>query len=562
MKRRATALLLGALFSADASAGLLHRLFDHDHGYDRGYNHGYERGRELERERIEQAERRQTLGTADRPAVAAVAVAPDHPADYAARFTLAIAPGSSLQRVVIPAAALALLQSADAADLRVFNGAGDALPHAFIAASGTPSGRRIALPAQPLADAGAHGDRPDANASAADAGRSSAGADRAGNRGSNGASNRASDWRFELHEHGDDRRISIASAPVGSAAQAAALIDARALRPTSDDERIAAIDLDISFPPGRPIGLSLDASTDLRHWRSVGPGVVLYRPTTTAATPAPGAAPSSPPLPPPNRIELNPPQPLGGDWLRLSWPVDEDVGVRGITLITRRAPTGPDPVDLPLGPPRRDADGNLVFSTGFATPIDALDLTLDLPDSLVPLRIEGRRAPAAPWLPLASGTAWFLRENGRETRNAPFALHHASAAELRIVANPAPGALAESLRVTARVAPLEIVFVATGTPPFTLAAGRRDARATALPLASVMPPPLAADAQFTPPLATVQAMQIDAALATRAPAAAPPDRQRMLLWVVLGASVLLLGAIAWTLLRAPRRPSDDPPDAG
>ncbi|MEZ5629749.1 MAG: DUF3999 family protein, partial [Burkholderiaceae bacterium] len=118
--------------------------------------------------------------------------------------------------------------------------------------------------------------------------------------------------------------------------------------------------------------------------------------------------------------------------------------------------------------------------------------------------------------------------------------------------------------LTAWLAPAQLVFVASGGPPFTLAAGRADAAGTYLPLPSLIPG-YEPGAQGRLP----EAILAGAAPAVATPTAAPvatiaPGGQRDLrqwtLWAVLVAGVLALGGMAWALMRQLGKPPGDRED--
>jgi hypothetical protein len=105
------------------------------------------------------------------------------------------------------------------------------------------------------------------------------------------------------------------------------------------------------------------------------------------------------------------------------------------------------------------------------------------------------------------------------------------------------------LSATVLFEPLEVVFPAGDGAPYTLASGRADTPAAALPLgmlASTTRTPIEALPQVKP----------GAAQSTTAPTEAwarwlPPgvDGKTAGLWLVLGLGVLVLGGVAWALLR-------------
>ena len=80
--------------------------------------------------------------------LAATPAASDAPGDYRVRIAVTPGSGSSVQRLAIPAEALAAAEMPNLADLRVFDARGRAMPIARLAAP--PALRRDALSAMPI----------------------------------------------------------------------------------------------------------------------------------------------------------------------------------------------------------------------------------------------------------------------------------------------------------------------------------------------------------------------------------------------------------------------------
>ena len=134
------------------------------------------------------------------------------------------------------------------------------------------------------------------------------------------------------------------------------------------------------------------------------------------------------------------------------------------------------------------------------------------------------------------------------------ALHGASVRSLRVEATH--GMRLEGVPLAARVLfePQEVVFAAGSAAPYQLAAGRDGTRAAALPL-SLLAATLSTRIEALP-VARIASVQV-----RREP---PSPWQRWLphgvdgktagLWLVLVLGVLLLGAVAWSLLKQVDRP--------
>ncbi|RYY55952.1 MAG: DUF3999 family protein, partial [Comamonadaceae bacterium] len=139
---------------------------------------------------------------------------------------------------------------------------------------------------------------------------------------------------------------------------------------------------------------------------------------------------------------------------------------------------------------------------------------------------------------------------GQESTNAPLLLERTSVRWLRVEATH--GARLETVPLTVRAvfAPLDAVFVAGATGPYTLATGRPGTPSAALPLA--MLPGAAAGVPATAPVASVRDVRERQAQPPPAWAAWLPegtDARTAGLWAVLAIGVLVLGAVAWKLVR-------------
>jgi len=102
--------------------------------------------------------------------------------------------------------------------------------------------------------------------------------------------------------------------------------------------------------------------------------------------------------------------------------------------------------------------------------------------------------------------------------------------------------------------PLQVLFIATGDGPFSIATGKAGLETAALPVATLLPN-YASGAEFATPL--LQATNITVDSKPRTAGQRGKDllgdwfNRSALLWGVLGLAVLVLGGLAVSLLRAP-----------
>lgn len=451
-------------------------------------------------------------------ATGAQAATSDTLADYATRWPLQLPADASLVRLPLPANVLTQLQTRDLRDLRVFNAAGQPVPVALDRANpetqvATPPA--IALVALPiLAD-------PQAGA-----------ADRSG-------------LSLRIHD-GPNGRVVQLETPSATAAAGApvppesvltgALIDTR-----EQKAAVQAVELDADWPAARPFTFRLYASADLRQWQALGE-VTSYRSADDTVMA-------------PVRINLDGIS-LKERYLRIGWDAAAPgaVQVRGARLLPVPPQALPARVAVPLALPDTAARDPrvLTWRMPFATPVAALDIRSDGSAALVPVRVLARQQREQPWTPLARHVVFSLMRDDQLQRSPAIELGQATWQEWRVEADSSSPGFATQPQITAWLAPAQLVFVASGSPPFTLAAGRPNATPVALPLLSLIPG-YEAGAQGKLPAASL-ATTVNAAPTAGAVAVSDPgdsrDSQRWILWAVLLTGVLALGTMAWKLLKS------------
>jgi hypothetical protein len=437
------------------------------------------------------------------------------PSSFAWRGTLDTGGQSGLVRAALPAEALVRLQSRDAADLRVFDSGGEPVAFAFARPPRPPAEARqqtAGFRALPLYAAPPGTQAPKGTVQF-----------RVDERGERGE--RRSLW-VQLGPEG------ARAVPRGAQPLQAALFDTRAQK-----DSVTALVLRARIPANTPVRFTFSTSPDLASWTPVAVQGRIFRFDGEGA-------------PANDRLELNAPLALQDRYLRAEWRGQEGVAVDA--LVGLLAAHEPEPVYPAVTLPAPVADGAtaLEWQLGFATPIARLELGTARENTIVPLRLLGRNQPSEPWRLLGSTLVYRLGAPGQESTNVPAVLAHPSVRWLRVEATH--GARLAGIPLAARVLfePLEVVFPAGSAAPYQIAAGRPATPAAALPLGM-----LAATTTTridALPLVKLSSMQ-------GAAEAAAGSRQRWLprgvdgktagLWLVLAVGVLLLGGVAWTLMR-------------
>ncbi len=450
----------------------------------------------------------------------AMAADSDKPDDYALRYTLEARGDAGLQRVSLPAAVLAATRTADRVDVRVFNASGQAVPLAI-------------APARPQESATAPSRWPIYPINATSTEQPNIGG-----------------MQLRIEERAGQRTVRVDTAPAGKSVaatiqQVGTLVDTKTLSGALENLIIEA-----DFPVGQPVPLTIAASKDLKSWRTLVEGAPVFRFGTegTNGTNSTNGAPSSMSIALARTV-------VDKEYLRITWPLQQNFVLRGVQIVPATQTVTAPRVSLPLVFPAAQAGAEIIIDVPFAAPIHSLDIRATAANVLTPVRISGRSQRAEPWRSLASGVVYRISSGGAESFNPAIALNGVSVRELRIeVDRVTPGFGATPPVVSAMIDPVDIVFLATGAAPYTLAAGRADAKRIGLPLSSLIPG-YTQGAELALPLAAVNATSAvtaapdTSALSSVREKMGAPSNRSMLLWAVLLGGVLLLGSIAWIIFR-------------
>ena len=326
--------------------------------------------------------------------------------------------------------------------------------------------------------------------------------------------------------------------------------------------------LDVDLPPAQPVSFQVATSRDLTHWSPLA-STVLYR--APAQNGAAGAAQLGS-----STIHLTGAD-LKDQYLRVTWAPAQggvdlaaNVALRGATVTTSRSAAAAARPTVQVNLPTQNKPHELGFSLPFATPVAAIGITPQGSNVLVPVRVLGRNGNQQPWTSLAQAVVYSLQTAGVDQRSAAITLpsyQGNSWRDIRVEADTKTPGFTAPPAVSVEFDPVQLVFVASGDAPFTLAAGlpATDAQAAAsayLPLQSLVPGYQPAQ-ENTLPLARTE---VAAAGAANVPASVQaPDlsnktsTKTMVLWGVLLAGVLALGLMAWALARQTRKVGE--PDA-
>jgi Protein of unknown function (DUF3999) len=446
------------------------------------------------------------------PALAAA----EQPRDFAYGIALETSGPDALQQLEVPRAVYEGVVHPDLADVRVFNGAGEVVAHAFrprvTATREKPRPVPVALFAiRTDAPTGVEG--------------------------------------VELRlEQRSDRTVLDLRTREGRPARGGKLVgylaDARAL-----DKPIRAITLEL--PAGaEPIftRVTVEASNDLSQWTPLASGAPVVRLASRGSRLEQ------------LRVEVSPRR---AKYLRLSWP--------GRSVALELAGLAVEPGDAAVAVPRRwkqvagapekGKPGEYQFDCGGLFPVDRLGIALPQQNTVASIELSARAKPADPWHHVTTATVYRLVRDGDELTSADIEVSvTADRYWLARVDQRGGGIGGGPLELGAGWVPHRLVFASRGPGPFQLAYGSRDAKPSAFPIATLVPGYTGEE-----DLELVRAETAPRIVIGGARAAADPQRlggdavtrdrvdwKRLTLWASLVLGVAILG---WMALRLGRQMS-------
>lgn len=283
---------------------------------------------------------------------------------------------------------------------------------------------------------------------------------------------------------------------------------------------------------------SIEASDDLQHWRAWGTGQVARlafadERILQAEVELPG---------------------LKARYLRLLWLEPKQApNLRSATLISVRGDRQAAPLNwsepLVAG---RAGNGELIWELPMALPLERVRIEPIERGTLAPVRLSGRADASQPWRGLASGVLYHLPEQGVERLNDELTLPGQSVRQLSMRVDPRGGGLSGEPRLRVALPASQVIFLARGKPPYTLAVGNPRLQDQSLPLTTLRPGQTTGSTDFA--VARVDG-SVRFSSAGQQPdgvtAAAGIEAKRLGLWVVLLSGVGLLVMMSLKMLRKP-----------
>jgi hypothetical protein len=120
--------------------------------------------------------------------------------------------------------------------------------------------------------------------------------------------------------------------------------------------------------------------------------------------------------------------------------------------------------------------------------VERVQVELSQPNSLAPVTLYGRRDSSLPWQPMSSALLYRLTQNGQDVVQNELQLPGQTVQQLKLTVDERGGGLgAQAPMVKYAVRATQLVFLARGPGPYTLALGSSTVKAANLPLSTLIP---------------------------------------------------------------------------
>jgi hypothetical protein len=283
---------------------------------------------------------------------------------------------------------------------------------------------------------------------------------------------------------------------------------------------------------------TIEASDDLQHWQSWGEGQVAR---LTFAD---------------ERVEQHevglPGQ--SARYLRLLWNSPQSAPALTSAQL-QSASTRSLPLPLVWSQPLAGTSvkaGEYTWQLPMGLNVERIQVELSQPNSLAPVTLSGRRESSLPWQPLSNGLLYRLTQGGQDVVQNELQLSGQTVQQLKLVVDERGGGLgADAPTVKFAVRSTQMVFLARGAGPYTLALGNATVKAANLSLSTLIPDYNAAKWVALGKASVEGATVVSNTSTVTSAATSSTNWKKFGLWGVLLLSVLFLAAMAFSLLRKP-----------
>lgn len=320
--------------------------------------------------------------------------------------------------------------------------------------------------------------------------------------------------------------------PAAPAKLSGYLLDASALK-----QSIQALELDWKNSRDSFVGtLNVESSDDLKYWHSV------VRNAPLASLQFGGHSLLQ------KRVEF---PALHAKYLRLSWPQQQDdLHVTGIS-----AELAGTRIDAALswqstaGSAVADKAGEYQFDLGAHLPLQRVRMELPQMNTLVQAALFSRARETDTWRSVSNAVLYKLHHSGQDLKNPDIAVSSNHRYWLLRVEQKNGGIGSGVPQMQAGWQPHQLQFVTRGSAPFQIAYGNSETKPAEFQIQNVLPKAGQDQAELKiQPAQTGAQISLGGAARLSPPAPSLPWK-KWILWAVLGVSVLLLGGMAYRLVK-------------
>jgi Protein of unknown function (DUF3999) len=320
--------------------------------------------------------------------------------------------------------------------------------------------------------------------------------------------------------------------PAAQARVAAYLLDASALR-----QSIQALELDWKNSKDSFVGtLNIESSDDLKHWNTV------VRNAPLASLQFGGHSLLQ------KRVEF---PALRAKYLRLSWPQQQEALQLGSTSAELAATR----VEAALswqtitGSAVADKVGEFEFDLGAHLPLQRMRIALPQMNTLVQAALFSRARETDTWRSVSNAVLYKLHHSGQDLNNPDIAVSGNHRYWLLRVELKNGGIGSGVPQMQAGWQPYQLQFVTRGSAPFQIAYGNSEIKPAEFQMQNVLPNAGQDQAELKIQPAQTGAQITLGGAARLSPAPLPLPWKKWILWAVLGIAVLLLGWMAYRLVK-------------
>ena len=447
----------------------------------------------------------------------------ESPDDFRYVIPLRTHNAEGLHRVEVPLAVYQGAARADLGDVRVFNARGEKVPFAFAgdARREVQQPAPITLPFFPLYQQSVV-------------------------QGASSLSTSVPNIDLQIKQQADGTLISLRSTGGKVTPDApqqkiqAYLVDA-----SRNKEPLRALQLDWEARAGQIAKLHVEASDDLKSWQTLAAGAPLLNLEFGGERLVQ------------KRVEF---APTNKKYLRLTWDRDA-FQLKSLLAEIPEAQVQPGYGVLKIDALAGERSGEYVFDLGARPPVERLQLTLPQQNTVAPVRIFSRDAPKSEWRMVTSATVYRLTREGVEVVSpALFIAPHTDRYWMMRVDQKGGGLGSGMPQLEAGWMPRQIIFVARGEGPYSLAYGKAGAQPADFAVSNLLPG-YKPYTEYALPLAQIEMQSATTKAAGERGAMSfdwvrDADGKRVTLWAVLLFGVALLAWMAWRLTRQMNAPPD------